>query len=192
MPLNFFKKGLRALGISESFVKGRSTRAVLAGVVMRRDLVIDGFSFSSTTVGGMDSTEKVSELYRGLERKDVNVLLLNGCVISMFNIVDLRELYAQLSVPLICVSYEESPGLEKYLEELPDSQERIHAYRKLGAREELTLRNGHRVYLRYEGVERQEAKKVLELFTLQGKLPEPLRVARLLARALCRQKFLNH
>ena len=35
MPLNYFKKGLRALGIAESFIKGEKGRASFAGVVMR-------------------------------------------------------------------------------------------------------------------------------------------------------------
>jgi endonuclease V-like protein UPF0215 family len=47
MPLNVYQKAIRALGISESFIKGVSKKSVLAGVIMRSDMVIDGFSFSS-------------------------------------------------------------------------------------------------------------------------------------------------
>ena len=48
------KKGLRVLGIAESYT-GRS-RSTIAGVVMRKDLRIDGFAFGAATVGGMDAT----------------------------------------------------------------------------------------------------------------------------------------
>ena len=39
--LHLEKKGLRGLAIAESF-RQNSTKSVLAGVVMRRDFIIDG------------------------------------------------------------------------------------------------------------------------------------------------------
>jgi len=58
LRLQVHKKAVRALGVSESFVKGISEKSVLAGVVMRADMAIDGFVFSKATVGGMDATER--------------------------------------------------------------------------------------------------------------------------------------
>ena len=55
--MHIAKKGLRILGIAESFSSGKNS--ILAGVVMRKDLRIDGFSFTTTTVGGMDATDSV-------------------------------------------------------------------------------------------------------------------------------------
>lgn len=55
MILHLEKKGIRILGVAESFVESDS-RSVLAGVVMRRDLVIDGLMFGQTTIKGNDST----------------------------------------------------------------------------------------------------------------------------------------
>jgi len=46
------KKGIRVLGIAESFRKGLDRRAVLAGVVMRMDLIIDGVIVDSARLGG--------------------------------------------------------------------------------------------------------------------------------------------
>ncbi|PKL60363.1 MAG: DUF99 domain-containing protein, partial [Methanomicrobiales archaeon HGW-Methanomicrobiales-4] len=50
------KPGIRVLGIAESY----SSRddSCLCGVVMRRDLHIDGFIFGRVMVGGEDSTEE--------------------------------------------------------------------------------------------------------------------------------------
>jgi hypothetical protein len=184
------KKGIRALGIAESFVKGRSEKAVLAGVVMRGDLQIDGFGVGHITVGGMDATDGVLEIYHGMERTDINLLLLNGCVISLFNMVDLEVLFGELSIPVICVTYEESEGLERYLEELEDAGERMRLYRSLGGRTPVELHTGHTVLVRYQGIETErEVKAVLDRFTLQGSVPEPLKAARLLARSLLRTGF---
>jgi len=61
LRLHVHKKGFRTLGVSESFVKGVSEKSILAGVVMRADMMIDGFTFSRATVGGLDATDKILE-----------------------------------------------------------------------------------------------------------------------------------
>lgn len=188
MRLHVHKRAFRALGISESFVKGLSDKSVLAGVVSRSDGIIDGFTFSRVTVGGMDATEKVIGMYKALKRDDINVLMLNGCVISWYNVIDLERVYEETSIPLICATYEESPGLEKYFIELfPDDYERrIEVYRRNGPRAAVRLHTGHEIYIRFLGMSMDEAKGVLNKFTLHGAVPEPLRIARLLARGIMR------
>ncbi|MEM2145215.1 MAG: DUF99 family protein [Candidatus Jordarchaeaceae archaeon] len=186
------KLGVRVLGIAESFVKGKSKRSVLAGVVMRGDLQVDGFAFATITVGGMDATEGVIKIYSSLNRSDVNYLFLNGCVISWFNIVDLDHVYGELGIPLICVTYEESEGLEKYFKEyFNDWEERLKVYNRLGVRERIQLRTGYEMYIRYLGMDREEAVRVINRFTLQGSVPEPLKTARLVSRAIIRSGIIN-
>jgi hypothetical protein len=187
--LQLHKKGLRVLGVAESFVKGEK-ESVLAGVVMRADLLIDGFSFSRIRVGGMDATDGVLRIFNKLGRRDINAIFLNGCVISWFNIIDLHRVYDATGLPVLCVTYEESEGLEKYLREyFDDCEERIRAYKSLGEREKLVLHTGHEVLVRYLGVETgDDARALLGKFTHQGAIPEPLRVSRLLARAILRDE----
>jgi len=186
LAVRYFKKGIRALGIAECFRKGASRKSILAGVVMRADLLLDGFSFSVATVGGLDATEAVMKLYERLGRKDVNILMLNGCVISWYNVIDLNEVHERTGKPLICVTYEPSPGLEKYFKEyFPDDwAERLAIYERNGPRTAIRLKTGHEVFIRAIGLDEEEAKKVLDKFTLHGSIPEPLRLARLLARAV--------
>ncbi len=190
MRLHADKKGLRALGIAESFRKGEGEKSVLAGVVMRGDMQIDGFGFARITVGGLDATDGVLRLYNELDRRDINILLLNGCVISWYNVVDLEEVYKALEIPVVCVTYEESPGLEKYFREFEDAEKRLEIYGRLGGREKIKLRTGHEVYVRAYGIQdARELKRVLDRFTLQGAVPEPLKVAGLLAATALRSGF---
>jgi len=181
--LHLDKKGLRVLGIAESFRKS-DEKSLLAGVVMRADLQIDGFAVTHITVGGMDATEGVLRIFEELDRRDIKALFLNGCVISWFNIIDLSRVYEALKLPLVCVTYEESEGLEKYIKEyFQDWQDRVRAYAALGERRKIRLHTGHEILVRSLGIE-EEVKALLDKFTLQGAVPEPLKVARLLARAL--------
>lgn len=185
MRIHADKKGLRALGIAESFKKGEGERAVLAGVVMRGDLQIDGFATTTITVGGLDGTDGVLDIFEELDRTDINLVLLNGCVISLFNLVDIFKVFENIKIPVICVTYEESEGLEKYFKEFEDSEERMEIYERLGNRTPVKLHTGHEVLVRCAGIEKeQDIKALLDRFTLQGAIPEPLKVARLLARSV--------
>lgn len=175
------KKGLRALGIAESFA-GREY-STLAGVVMRKDLRIDGFCSGRVTVGGMDATDTVIRMIHDLDRRDINVVLLSGCVIAWFNVLDPERIAAETGIPVICVTYEESEGLLEDLRcHFPEDEIRVQAYLRLGERVPLALPGESTIYLRAAGIGYPDAARLCRDFTLEGKIPEPLRVARLLAR----------
>ena len=89
--LHLEKKGLRGLVIAESF-KQNSKKSILAGVVMRRDFLIDGFVFGKATLEGDDATETILSMYKKLNRPDISYLLISGIIISMYNIIDLKKM----------------------------------------------------------------------------------------------------
>ncbi|HPJ29983.1 MAG TPA: DUF99 family protein [Methanothrix sp.] len=184
MTLHVNKRGVRVLGVAESFLK-TAAQSRLAGVVMRKDLRIDGFGLARISVGGDDATRGVLDIFEGLERSDINALLLNGSIISWFNIIDLDLVRQETGLPVISLTYEESPGIEGYIREyFPHPEDKIERYRRLGPRELLRLKTGFEVYARSLGATAEETKGLLSSFTLEGKVPEPLRVARLLARSV--------
>lgn len=184
MVVHTGKRAIRALGVAESF-RPSARSSTLAGVVARTDLVVDGFVLGAATVGGDDATSAVLRMWRRLGREDVNLVILNGCVISRYNMIDVDLLSRRAGVPVLCLTYNETRGIEDAIRRnFPDPGERLESYRRLGPRTPVTLRTGHRVYLRVSGMAAAEAKKVLDAFTLQGGVPEPVRLARLLARAV--------
>jgi endonuclease V-like protein UPF0215 family len=181
------KKGLRALGIAESYT-GRSI-SNLAGVVMRKDLRIDGFASSPVTVGGMDATAAVLRMVTNLERSDINMIMLSGCVIAWFNIINPAQIVYQTGIPVICVTYENSEGLKQdILHHFPDDTIRISAYMNLGERVPVELHTHQTIYIRSWGLDQRDAAQLCNDFTQEGKIPEPLRVARLCARQLLHSK----
>jgi endonuclease V-like protein UPF0215 family len=183
-----YKPGFRVLGIAESFNPERWDRSFLAGVVMRADMVVDGFAIGECTVGGMDSTDAVVEMYRGLGREDINLVMLGGCIISLFNIVDLPRVSEETRLPVVCLTYNPSEGLDEIIRDRfpADWEERLRIYSLNGPREEVLLKTGHSVYVRRIGISRRGTEALLNRLTLSGRIPEPVRVARLLARSLLR------
>jgi endonuclease V-like protein UPF0215 family len=181
--MHIAKKGLRVLGIAESF--SSDNRSILAGVVMRKDLRIDGFSFETTTIGGMDATDSVVSLYRNFNRQDINVVMISGCVISWFNIIDPLRVLEETGRPTIIVTYEDSEGIaEDIMHYFPHDEVRLTRYRALGTRIPYSLPTGHTIYLRPYRMSEEDAGALCSAFTYDGKIPEPLRVARLCARAI--------
>jgi endonuclease V-like protein UPF0215 family len=181
--MHVHKKGLRALGIAESFADWESS--TLAGVVMRKDLQIDGIALARITVGGTDATEGILHIVEKLDRRDVNVIMLSGGVIAWYNIIDPEEIRTRTGLPVIMVTYEESEGLEEdILRHFPGDTARLEAYHRLGTRLAFTLSTGYTIFLRAWGLSEPIVTTLCDAFTRDGKVPEPLRVARLIARAV--------
>jgi len=181
--LHATKKAIRALGVAESF-RPTAKRSTLAGVVMRTDLVVDGFVFGSTTVGGEDATSSILKMYRKLKRGDVNLIMLSGCIISRYNIIDVDELSRRSGLPVVCLTYNESKGIEDAIRRhFKDPEERVERYKKLGGRTAVLLHTRYKAFVRNAGISDQDSKSVLDSFTLQGGVPEPVRLAKLLARS---------
>ena len=190
--LHLEKKGIRGLAIAESYSPD-SKKSILSGIVMSTDLIIDGFVFGHSTVGGDDATKAILSMYEKLHRQDINFLLISGTVISLYNIVNLKRISEQTQLPVIGVTYGESESKTvrdaiKY--HFPDSYEtKLAEYSKLGSREKITLHTSHNLYIRNEGCTVLEAKQLLDKITSQGSVPEPLRIAQLLANTLLNTKF---
>jgi endonuclease V-like protein UPF0215 family len=181
--LHIEKKGLRGLAIAESF-REEDKISTLAGVVMRRDFIIDGFVFGHSTIEGNDATDSILQMYKKLQRDDISFVIISGLIISLYNIIDIKKLSNTLKIPIIGVTYEDSKGIEAAIKyHFPDSfQSKIEEYHKLGQRTKLSLHTGHDLYVRIEGCTIEETKNLLNALTLQGAIPEPLRVAQMLAR----------
>lgn len=178
------KKGLRGLAIAESFKQGDGFSR-LAGVVIRRDFIIDGFVFGKCTVEGDDATDAILDMYSRLNRDDISYIIISGLVISMYNIIDIKKIWEKTKILTIGVTYEESGGIEDAIRHhFPNSYaSKLEQYHHLGKRTEITLHTGYKLYLRNEGCLLEEVKKFLDLLTVQGSVPEPVRIAQLLAKA---------
>jgi len=174
------KAGVRALGIAESYTDATST---LAGAVVRADRVVDGFAFGACTVGGTDATDAVCAMVDRLGRPDVRYCLLAGIAPAWFNVLDLCRIHDVTGLPALSVSFEESPGLEEAIREAFDGdarERRLATYRAQPDRRRVTV-DGETLFVRSVGC--GEPADVVRAFTPEGGRPEPLRVARLAARA---------
>ena len=188
--LHLEKQGLRGLAISESFSQN-SRKSVLSGIVMSTDLVIDGFVFGHSTIGGDDATDTILSMYEKLNRRDVSFLLISGIVISLYNMTNVKRISDNIDLPVIGVTYKDSDGIVDAIKHhFPESYEsKLAEYSDLGSREKITLHTSYDLHIRNEGCTVSEAKQLLDKLTLHGSFPEPLRIAQMLANTLLKAKF---
>ncbi len=175
------KSGSRTLGVGFS---GGSERARIAGAVVRADRVVDGFAFASCSVGGLDATEAVVDLYGRLGREDVQRVMTPGVAPAWFNLLDLPELAGVIDRPVIAVSFKASDGLEPVLRREFDGEslaDRKAVYDRLPERHCIQVA-GRELLVRAVGTDLETATRVVKSHVEEGR-PEPLRVARLAARA---------
>jgi endonuclease V-like protein UPF0215 family len=110
--------------------------------------------------------------------------MLNGITLGGFNVVDIRELNVKTGLPVIAVT-SKKPNLEQVhaaLKNLPRSEERWAAVMNAGELFSVTTRDGRRkIYVETAGISEPVAEQVLRLTSTRSKIPEPLRVAHLVA-----------
>jgi endonuclease V-like protein UPF0215 family len=182
--LNINKKGIRVLAIAESFRK-QTSNSILTGVIMRKDLVIDGIVFGKATIGGNDATQNIIGMYNNLERNDIGFILLDGMIISMFNIIDGEKIHNSTGIPVIIITFRNSQGIDNIIKNhFPDSYEaRLSLIKKLGTRDTIILKTNKFLLIRTWGIKLDDAEKLLNSFLLQGSIPEPIKLAKIISRA---------
>jgi uncharacterized protein len=183
-PLQLGKKGIRALAIAESF-KISCKFAVIAGVVMRRDLIIDGVGITRSTLRGNDSTQNIISMYERMQRNDVNCIFIGGAIISMYNIIDANKIHQSTGLPVIAITFRKSEGIANTIKKAfqDDWEVKLEQYHNLGVRQQVKLKTGKSVFIRNFGLSLSNSIVMLNHFTYQGSIPEPVRIARLIARA---------
>ena len=181
--LHVDKKGIRVLGLAESFNQ-KDLSSNWSGIVMRRDLVVDGVSFGSSTIEGNDATDNIVNMWKKLDRNDIGCIFLDGLVVSMYNIIDGRSLCEITGLPVVAITFRDSKGLEGSIRYhfCTQSTDRIRRYNMLGDREPVLLKTGKKIFIRYWGSSYEIVTTLLNSFTLQGSIPEPIRLAKLIAR----------
>lgn len=181
------KPGRRALGVAESYrgTDDAGARSTLAGAVVRADRAVDGLVFAECTVGGTDATDALVDAWRRLDREDTTYLFLSGVSLAWYNVVDVERLAAAVDRPVIAVTYEDGHGVADGIADAFDGgarQRRLATHESLPPRRHVEAVGEGPLYVRSAGVDPGEADRALAAFTHERR-PEPIRVAKLAARA---------
>jgi endonuclease V-like protein UPF0215 family len=176
---------------------------LLVGVVCSATR-IDGVVSGRIRRDGADSTRRMVELVRASQfGTHIQAIMLQGIAVGGFNVVDIHGLHKALRVPVLIVvrrppdmaavhralfsdapaARPRVPGAARKwrLIEQAGTLEPIGPSRRSLKRASGLTTSGPKLWIQRAGLTVEEARRVIQATTLHGNIPEPLRVAHLIA-----------
>lgn len=185
------KPEIRILGVDDGpFKPNYRGKVPLVGAVFRGGKWLDGIMITEVEKDGMDVTERLVEMLgRSRHLGQLRVLMVDGVTFAGFNVLDVKEVFRKTGLPVIAVSREipVMADIRKALSHLPKWRERWKIIRATGKLYPVTTQSqGKPIYIQPVGIKREDAEKVVRLSSTRSSVPEPLRVAHLIATAIVR------
>lgn len=183
-----FKSEIRILGFDDSPFKRSDKRVAVIGVIYRGGNYLDVVLKTEVSVDGLDATGKLVTLLNSSRQKpQLKVLMFDGITLGGFNIIDIKKLHKKTGLPIIVINrkHPDIGSVKSALENnFPDFKKRWRMILNAGKIKICELRNLKKMYYQTIGLEDEEAEDVIRLSSTHGDVPEPLRVAHLIASAI--------
>lgn len=178
-------RSIRVVGVEDgSFQKGVTQRTILTAVLLT-GLEIEDVRTTKITVAGLDATDKLAEILR--EWKFVAVILA-GVSFAGFNIIDPTTIHKKFRKPVIVISRTKPDNkavkcaLQRHFK---DWRIRWAVFEKLGSTHKVASSAVEPpIYVESLGAQSGWVSELVRALSVCSRVPEPIRVARLIARGL--------
>lgn len=174
-----YKREIRTLGIDDSpFKKFKKGNILVIGTIFRGGTLLDGILATKVAIDGNNSTKKLIQMINKSKFKpQLRCILLNGIALAGFNVIDIKELNQKTKIPVIVVirKYPDFKKIEQTLKKI-NKQKKYKLIQKAGPVEQIG-----KIYIQRKGITLKKAKEILKLTCTRSLIPEPIRVAHLIA-----------
>jgi len=178
------KSELRILGVDDGpFNKLSKAKVLVVCTVFRGNHCLDGLLSFKVNKDGFDATSKLIKAINETKHKSqLSVIMINGVSLGGFNIIDLYKLNKLTGLPVIALIRRkpELADIKKALTNLSNFNKRWSLIEQLPIVSELIVPDG-KVYYQFIGLPKTKAESIIKLSILRGRIPEPVRVAHLIA-----------
>ncbi len=183
------KPEIRVLGVDDGvFIPHSKGLVDVVGVVFRGGYWLDGVMRTEVEVDGLDGTEKIaSMIIESPHYKQLRIIMLSGITLAGFNVVDIKELYNKTELPVIAITRDmpNMKEIEQAIERLPEKEKRWRAIQNAGEMIKVQTRKEEEpIYMQIAGIKREDAEKIVKITSTRSNIPEPLRVAHIIASGL--------
>ncbi|MDW5551278.1 DUF99 family protein [Methanosarcina sp.] len=175
------KPEIRILGIDDSALFNE--KVMIVGAVFRGGNWIDGVLRSEITKDGLDATEVICRMIKKSKHYgQIRTVILDGITYGGFNVVDIQMLYRETGIPVVVVmrSYPDFEKIKSALKYFSDGDERLMIIKRAGKIERISGEKSP-IYIQRAGIGIETVKKIIRLTSIRSNIPEPLRVAHLIA-----------
>ena len=180
------KPQVRVLGIDDAPFSFDDGRVPIVGVVVRLPGYIEGLMISDVAVDGDDADRSILDLIlRSRYREQIRWVMIDGTALGGFNVVDIDHLYDATGIPF-CTVTRDKPDIDAMRSALQKHFLDWHRRLEIVERHALNeMSTGHgSIFFSVAGCSASETEELLRASTLQGLMPEPLRLAHLVATAM--------
>ncbi len=182
------KQEIRILGIDDAPFTFSDTSTMVVGVVMRGGEYLEAVLRSSVTIDGTDATEVVTTMVQTTRhREQLRAVMLDGICLGGFNVVDIQTVHEAVQIPVLTITRDKPDltAIESALRKhFPDWEYRL-ALHQVGTLHEFQTAHNP-LYAKFVGCSPDEAQEIISRATIRGVLPEPLRLAHLIASGIVR------
>lgn len=176
-----FKPEIRLLGVDDApFTFDDGTTEVI-GCLMRGAATVEAVLSTKVTVDGTDATDAIADmLLESRQHDQTRAILLDGITYGGLNVVDIQDLAGKTDRPVIAVTRQEpdNDALEDAIADTDDQRARLDAIERAGTVHEY---EDGRLMFQCAGTAPKTAREYIDIALAQGNLPEPVRVAHLIA-----------
>jgi len=188
MSLNVWREfqvvGVEDGGFSRE-LQGHGIQKALFVSVLLRGKWISNFQMDMITVDGLDATEKLTSMLR---RWTFDAVMLAGVSFAGFNLVDPTIVFEEFNKPVIVISRTKPNNVavkNALRQHFEDWRVRWSVFEKLGSvYEVVSIPAEPPIFVEVIGAELDWARKLIRETSVCCRVPEPIRVARLVARGL--------
>ena len=173
------KKEIRVIGIDDSpFDKFRDSKALVVGVVMRGGSWVDGILSAKVNVDGDDATKNIANMINKCKFKpQLQCIFLDGIAVAGFNVVDVKELSKKTKLPVVVV-IRRMPDINNIKKTLIKIKKKNKIMLIGEAGDVIPIGN---IFVQLAGIDLECAVKILKIVCTRSFVPEPLRLAHLIA-----------
>jgi uncharacterized protein len=175
------------IGVDDAAFTRRAKRAFVVAVAMSLPDLVEGVELARVTVDGRDATETVGQLLRSSPfLRGARAVLVDGVAVAGFNLLDLATLSERLERPVISVT-PKPPEYDRIRAALRKYFPRDFAARWAlvrGPRLFGVPVGGRPLWVAAYGCRRTEAAAIVQRSVVNGRWPEPLRLAHLVGHAV--------
>lgn len=187
-----FKENIRVVGIDDAFLDNKYS--IIIGVILRGKHVLEGILSSKICIDGFDANDKIKDMIIGSNYlKQIKVIMLDGITVGGFNIVDITSLYNDTKIPVIAIM-KKQPDFDKIyaaLDNLTGKDKRIEKIKNSGGINSF-FHNGNKIFYQMAGFDkREDCEFVIKKFSVNSIMPEPVRIAHMIASGITRGERKN-
>ncbi len=173
------KTEARILGIDDSpFDKFRDKKTLVIGTFFRGGSSLDGVMTTTAAVDGSDATAKIIKMVKKSKFfPQLQAIMLNGIAVGGFNVIDIRQLHEKTKIPVVVVmrNYPEVGRIKSTLAKI-GMKSKVKLIEKAGR-----IYKVGNVHVQLGGCSLQTARELLKISCTRSHIPEPIRVAHLMA-----------